>query len=62
MITKDDQSAYESKIQFLERRVRILEETLLDQFAQSAVASGRCAPAQAYVWATEMMEARKKHV
>ena len=55
----DDQSAYESRIKFLERQVRTLEETLLDHFAQSALASGRYAASQCYDIANRAMEARK---
>ena len=62
MLTKDEISAYESKIRFLERQTKILEETLLDQLAVAALASGRYAATQVYDIAHTALMERKNHV
>lgn len=60
--TKDDLAAKDALIKHLERENRALRETMLDHFAQAALASGRYAYNQVYDIARNCLQERKNYV
>lgn len=62
MKTEEDFRELEIHIKRLERENRALHATLLDQFAQAALASGRASPQECYSWAQQALQERKNYV
>lgn len=62
MRTEEEFRELEGALRRTEKEKQLLRITLLDQFAQAALASGRCSPMQCYDWAETALEERKNYV